>query len=71
MPPFLFVHGTDDSVVPLDQSTAMCDAIRNVGSLCEVLTVEGGGHGLREWETDPRRAAYKSGLIAWLQARLK
>jgi len=71
LPPFLFVHGTADPIVPSEQSTRMCAAIRSVNGQCEVQLVQGGGHGLRDWEQDPAQAAYKSSLIEWLRARLR
>jgi dipeptidyl aminopeptidase/acylaminoacyl peptidase len=71
MPPFLFVHGTSDALVPFDQSTQMCDRMRKIGATCEVLPVEGGGHGIRWWESYPRlAAAYKRKMITWLQTQL-
>ncbi len=71
MPPFLFIHGTADSLVPFKQSTEMCERMRQSGASCEVLPVEGGGHGLRWWESYPKLAAsYKHKLVAWLQLQL-
>lgn len=46
MPPFLAIHGTEDTQVPYTQSTAFCEAIRKVGSECELVTVKGGAHGM-------------------------
>lgn len=71
MPPFLFIHGTDDPLVPFEQSRAMCDRMKDVGASCEVYPVEGAGHGLRWWEASPRVArAYKHELIEWLHSQL-
>ena len=71
MPPFLFIHGTEDSLVPFSQSTDMCQRMRQAGATCEVYPVEGGGHGLRWWESYPKlAAAYKHKLIEWLSAQL-
>jgi acetyl esterase len=67
MPPFLFIHGTADSLVPFAQSREMCSRMRQVGASCEVYPVEGGGHGMRWWESSPKLAtAYKHKIIEWL-----
>lgn len=44
-PPFLFVHGTDDPLVPHQQSVVLHEALRKVKVPCYLITVEGGGHG--------------------------
>ena len=69
MPPFLFIHGTADPLVPYDQSTRMCDRMKSAGAACEVLPVAGAGHGIRWWEP-AAVTAYQSRMIAWLKARL-
>jgi acetyl esterase len=71
MPPFLFIHGTDDPLVPFSQSRDMCNRMRQAGASCEVYPVEGAGHGLRWWESYPRLAAgYKRKMIEWLSEQL-
>ena len=71
MPPFLFIHGTADSLVPFSQSREMCSRMRQAGASCEVYPVEGGGHGIRRWESSPKLAAgYKDKLIQWLTHEL-
>lgn len=71
MPPFLFIHGTADSLVPFRQSREMCDRMKKVGASCEVYPVEGGGHGIRWWESSPKlAAAYKHKMIEWLRQQL-
>lgn len=68
MPPFLFIHGTDDALVPFQQSVEMCNRMRTAGASCEVYAVSGGGHGIRWWEAYPSLAApYKAKMIAWLK----
>jgi len=70
MPPFLFIHGTDDALVPISQSRDMCKRMRQAGASCEVFPVEGAGHGLRWWEAYPDIAApYKRKMVAWLRAQ--
>jgi acetyl esterase len=70
MPPFLFIHGTKDPLVPFSQSREMCKRMRQAGADCEVFPVEA-GHGLRWWESDPKLAtAYKRKIAEWLSAQL-
>jgi acetyl esterase/lipase len=46
-PPFLFFHGTEDTVVPPEQSQALADKLRDAGVSARVIAVEGEGHGWR------------------------
>jgi alpha-L-fucosidase 2 len=66
IPPFLFIHGTADRLVPVEQSSAMCARMKTVGASCQVFTVEGAGHGMRWWQS----SAYKREMIRWLQDHL-
>jgi acetyl esterase len=71
MPPFLLIHGTSDTVVPFEQSRAMCDSMKSVGAQCQLITVPGGGHGIRWWESSPSISQpYKREMIRWIQAQL-
>lgn len=71
MPPFLFIHGTADSLVPFQQSREMCDRMKKAGASCEVYPVEGAGHGIRWWESSPRFSyAYKRKMVEWLRREL-
>jgi alpha-L-fucosidase 2 len=65
MPPFLFIHGTLDHVVPFEQSTSMCNVMQSVGSNCEVIAVKGGLHGIQLWEVF-RKTSYKRQMLDWL-----
>ncbi len=44
-PPFLIIHGTQDELVPLSQSTLLLEALRGAGVEVTMTTVDGGGHG--------------------------
>ncbi len=69
MPPFLFIHGTNDALVPFSQSVDMCNRMRQTGAACEVYPVTGGGHGVRWWEAYPNLSGpYKAKMIEWLKA---
>jgi len=67
MPPFLFLHGTEDKQVPFAHSPRMCSAMLAAGAKCEVLTVEGAGHGVGGWEKEARWMEYKKKMVEWLR----
>jgi alpha-L-fucosidase 2 len=69
MPPFLCIHGTKDDQVSYTQSTAMCDAMHKVGAACELIAIEGGGHGMGSWKA-PEMQHWKAEMIAWLRKTL-
>jgi acetyl esterase len=71
-PSFLLIHGTADSLVPYSQSVAMCNRLKQAGANCELYPVQGGGHGIRWWESsNPREAAaYKREMVRWLSSQL-
>jgi acetyl esterase len=66
MPPFLLIHGTNDPLVPIQQSRDMCTRMRALGNTCEVYPVEGAGHGMRRWHS----TAYQEKILHWLDSRL-
>ena len=71
MPPFLFIHGTADLLVPFAQSSEMCNRMHQAGASCELYPVEGGGHGIQWWESSPKLATpYKRKIIEWLRQEL-
>jgi acetyl esterase len=71
-PPFLLVHGTADALVPFAQSQAMCERLIASGSACKLYAIEGGGHGMRWWESShPDEAReYKTVMVQWLRQEL-
>jgi len=69
MPPFLIIHGTKDDQVSFDQSTTFRDAMHKDGVPCEVITIEGGGHGMGGWRA-PEMQHWKAETIAWLDKTL-
>jgi len=69
MAPFLCIHGNKDDQVAYDQSPAMCDAMHKVGARCELITIEGGGHGMSGWRA-PEMQHWKPEMVAWLQKTL-
>jgi alpha-L-fucosidase 2 len=69
MAPFLCIHGTKDDQVPYEQSPMMCDAMHKVGVTCDLITIEGGGHGMSSWK-DPSMQHWKAEMIEWLKKTL-
>jgi len=69
MAPFLCIHGTKDDQVAFEQSPAMCEAMHKVGATCELITIEGGGHGMSGWHT-PEMQHWKPEMVAWLKKTL-
>ena len=52
-PPFLFVHGTADDIVPIQQSEEMVKKLRQAGVPARLIAVEGEKHGWG-WSQDNR-----------------
>lgn len=44
-PPFLIMHGDQDTLVPLSQSQLLADAIKAAGSQVDLRVINGAGHG--------------------------
>ncbi len=71
MPPVLLIHGTEDKSVAHSQSVDFQKKVRELGVECDLLTLEGAGHGVEGWEKRPDDARmYKTRLVEWLRARL-
>lgn len=70
MAPFLCIHGTKDDQVAYEQSPEMCDAMRKAGAACDLITIEGGGHGMRGWRA-PEMQHWKPEMITWLKKTMK
>lgn len=69
MPPFLCIHGTSDDQVSYEQSTAMCSAMQQVGAVCDLISIQGGGHGMSAWRA-PDMQHWKAEMIRWLKQQL-
>jgi alpha-L-fucosidase 2 len=69
MPPFLCIHGDKDDQVSFDQTPPFCDAIRKVGSECEIIRIEGGAHGMNRWKEESMQH-WKGEMVAWLNKEL-
>jgi acetyl esterase/lipase len=65
--PTLLIHGDKDGLVPIDHSHAMLKAMQEAGVPCELLTIEGAGHGFPG--KDGQRAM--EALVDWLEKYLR
>lgn len=65
-PPTLLVHGDKDWLVPLWHSEKMCEALKQKDVACELLVIEGAGHGFRG--KDSERAS--KAMIEWFEKHL-
>jgi alpha-L-fucosidase 2 len=64
LPPYLLVHGTKDDKVPFEQSLRFQDKMKAADNTCDLITIEGGAHGMGGWDRlDP---SYKQKLVEWL-----
>jgi dipeptidyl aminopeptidase/acylaminoacyl peptidase len=50
-PPFLIMHGDKDPLVPLGQSKLLHDELKKANVESELVTLEGAGHGGKEFTT--------------------
>lgn len=66
-PPFLMLHGDEDSVVPFEQSELMRDALKTAGVENHLFVIPGGNHGLQGGK-DP--VDYNSAMINWFDQHL-
>ena len=62
--PVLLIHGRDDTVVPLEQSRMMAEALKSAGKPFEFVTLDGTDHWLTKGET---RLAMLRATIAFLE----
>ena len=65
-PPFLLIHGSDDNFVPFAQSERFRDKLVAAGVPCELYRVEGGGHGIVNWQS-ARLNGYQAPMLRWLK----
>jgi acetyl esterase/lipase len=70
MPPFLVIQGNKDDQVAYEQSSEFCDAMHKAAVSCEMIVIEGGGHGMGSWKA-PGMQHWKPEMIAWLKKTLK
>ncbi len=64
LPPFLFIHGDADPLVPLQQSEKMIQVLKDAGASAELIVKPGGAH---PWPTIREEVEV---MADWLDARL-
>jgi len=70
MPPYLLVHGSADLNAPFEQSVLMFEAMRAAGQPCDLIVIDGGGHGMGRWDAVPEQAGYRAKMVAWIKRTL-
>ena len=66
-PPFLLFHGTDDKLVPVDQSRRLAEKLNKLGVPTRMVALEGEGHGF----SDPNNQKSMQQMLDFLGERLK
>ena len=66
-PPFLFFHGTEDKLVPLNQSQRLADKLKEVEVPARVVVLQGEGHGF----SDATNQQAMKEMLNFLADRLK
>jgi acetyl esterase/lipase len=49
LPPIISIHGTKDNAVPYEHAVRLHQALEKAGVPNELVTIPGGGHGMRGW----------------------
>ncbi len=52
LPPFLFIQGEEDGIIPVAQGLRFCDKLREHGGRAEFVKVVGAGHGADCWSKE-------------------
>jgi alpha-L-fucosidase 2 len=71
MPPYLLIHGTKDYNVPIEQSVVMCEAMKRAGARCDLISIEGGGHGRGSLDKAAGTRNYMQEMMEWLKKALQ
>ena len=64
MPPCLLIHGTLDTSVPYSQSVNFQAKLKELGAPCELITIPGGEHRMRDWKS--LQPGYEQKMVQWL-----
>jgi dipeptidyl aminopeptidase/acylaminoacyl peptidase len=67
--PVLFVHGDEDTLLPLEESERMAERLKAAGDTAEVLVVPGGGRLFNFRQPQQARDAWLA-TLAWLDRHL-
>ena len=52
LPPFLFVQGDEDAIIPMAQGLRFCKRLRDCGGRAEFVKIAGGEHGTGVWSEE-------------------
>ena len=52
LPPFLYIQGDEDQIIPMAQGLRFCDRLRARGGRAEFIKVVGGEHGAGVWSAE-------------------
>jgi len=69
-PPFLIIHGAEDSTVPVEQSRTFYQALNNAGVTAKYIEVPGGKHG-GFYDTDPDERQLVGEMIEFFDKHLE
>ena len=67
-PPMLILHGTADTTTPMDQSTRLCEAAKEIGVPCELIIVEGAPH---SFHLQPKQKDLRPDVLGFFDKYLK
>jgi len=67
-PPVLILHGSKDSIVPVEQSKLMADALKKAGVEHELIVVEGAGH---SFHLEPKEKDLRPAVLGFFDKHLK
>jgi pectinesterase len=68
LPPYLLVQGSADTTVPFNQTKDFADRLKAAGVSCDLITIQGGPHRIRDWER--LHPGWEYEVADWLQTRL-
>jgi dipeptidyl aminopeptidase/acylaminoacyl peptidase len=68
--PVLFVHGAEDTLLPLEESERMAERLKASGGTTEVLVVPGGGRLFNFRQPQQATLAWRA-TLAWLDRYLR
>jgi alpha-L-fucosidase 2 len=71
MPPYLQIHGDKDDKVPHEQSVIFQQKMKALGTVCELITIPGGSHGMGGWAKLSPAPDYAGQMIEWLRKTMR
>ena len=67
----MMIHGTDDLLVPVDQSEKMDQALSKAGVMHQFIEVSGGTHSLMGKNLSYMGRSYKPEVLSFLKQAMK